>query len=46
MSFIDSEWNLRSLVSDFISLNRKHGGEDLAKIIYNVLQFYGIGKKF
>lgn len=43
--FVDSNWELQSVVLDFIPSNGKHTGEDIAAIFYKSLKFFHIENK-
>jgi len=43
--FVDSNWELQSVVLDFVSSNGKHTGKDIAAVFYKSLKLFHIENK-
>lgn len=43
--FIDDNWELQSVVLDFVPANGNHTGKDIASIFFSVLQKYELERK-
>lgn len=43
--FIDNQWNIQSLVIDFVPSNGFHSGRDIAKLFYETLKQHGLLEK-
>lgn len=40
--FVDKNWNLQSILLDFVPAQGKHSGESVANLLYDVLRSYGL----